>query len=343
MDLENRLDWADNLRALAIILVILIHVTAPIIYKYGAIPESVWWIGNMANSISRFSVPIFLMLTGSFLLNRDYDLNYYIYKRFSKVILPFIFWSLIYICYNLFVELYKGANFSSTDIIDYLLIKFKTRASFHLWYIYVLVGIYLIIPVIRKWIKLSTDKEIVFYLVIWVLIIICDLPFLDKSLPKFDLRYFSGYLGYVILGYFLSHRLKHQKKRIPLFLIIFGIIFTALGTYLLSKYNKIFSPDLYDYLSINVVITSIGVFMFFKNNTYNNLLLKRVLRVISKYSYGIYLIHVIVLGFLSFLNINWNFITPYIGIPLTTILCLVLSILVIMVINKIPYGKFLLG
>jgi len=85
MDLENRLDWADNLRALAIILVILIHVAAPIIYKYGAIPESVWWIGNMANSISRFSVPIFLMLTGSFLLNRDYDLNYYIYKRFSKV------------------------------------------------------------------------------------------------------------------------------------------------------------------------------------------------------------------------------------------------------------------
>ncbi len=323
--------------------VIILHVAAPILYLYGSIPKYDWWLGNIVDSAVRFCVPIFLMLTGALILPRTYELGEFLKKRFSRILIPFLFWSLVYIMYNLF-SWNNDINLSSYEIIKYTINAFKNGAFFHLWYIYLIIGIYLFIPIISKWIINSTKNEITYYVIVWFLVILINLPLLIKYKPALELSYFSGYLGYPVLGYLLTIKFTELKnKAYPILLFTTGFVVTIIGTYYLTKAKGEFHDGFYSYLSPNVMIASIGVFLFFKHSTFNNKNFTNVSRSIGKYSLGIYLAHAIVLDILSKIGISWSFINPIIGIPLTTILCLFISWLTIYSINKIPYGKLISG
>jgi surface polysaccharide O-acyltransferase-like enzyme len=88
--------WLDFVRWIATIAVITIHVAAPYLYKYGSIPMLNWNFYNFIDSLTRFAVPFFVMLSGALLLNRNDSLKDFLFKRFSRVLIPFLFWSIIY-------------------------------------------------------------------------------------------------------------------------------------------------------------------------------------------------------------------------------------------------------
>ncbi|MEJ6979287.1 acyltransferase family protein [Pedobacter sp. P351] len=341
---ENKVFWADNLRAFATISVILLHVSAPILYQYGTIPNRDWWIGNFVDSSVRFCVPVFLMLSGALILPKTYELGVFFRKRISRIFLPFVFWSFIYILYNL-ISKKHGVNLNTVELIQYILIQFRKGASYHLWYIYMIIGIYLFIPIISKWIVNSTKKEISYYIVIWFIVILISLPFLTKIKPEIDLRYFSGFLGYPILGFLLATTRFPEKKikLLSFFLFLTGISITIIGTYLLTKSNGRFYGGFYSFLSPNVIVASTGVFLFLKHFNFKNEWFTNLTKFISKYSYGIYLAHVFVLIHLSKIGISWSFINPLIGIPLTTLLCLIISSIITFLINRSRYGTYISG
>jgi surface polysaccharide O-acyltransferase-like enzyme len=209
-----------------------------------------------------------------------------------------------------------------------------------------IIGIYLFIPIIGKWAQNCLDKEILYFLAIWLFTIFLNQPIISKFKPGIDFTYFTGYLGYLILGYYLSRKsFNNQVKAsiISIIIIALGIVITILGTYIGSNHKGAFYDPFYNYLSPNVLIVSIGVFILFKNEYNYNTKYFKISNFISRYSYGIYLVHIIVISLLYKLGLYWNSLNPIIGIPLTTVLCLVISGGIIYLINKLPFGKYISG
>ncbi len=346
MQQKNKVLWFDNLRVIATIGVIFIHVSSDYVPTSGTISSYDFWVGNIYDSISRFSVPIFVMLSGALLLPKDYGTAVFLKKRLSRLVLPFLFWSLIYILNSLINKIQDGENLNFTQTVKEVFLQIRDGSSLHLWYIYMIIGIYLFIPIIGKWVRNSSEKEILYFLGIWLFTLIFNQPIIEKFKPDIDLSYFSGFLGYLILGYYLTIRSFTNQKlqyRVSSALLLIGLLTTIFGTYLVLYFKNEYVSTFYEALSPNILLLSMGIFLLFKNKDFNNILLVKIRNFICKYSYGIFLVHVLVLSYIDDLGIRWNFINPIIGIPITVFVCLVISSCIIYLINKLPYGEYVSG
>jgi surface polysaccharide O-acyltransferase-like enzyme len=336
--------WITNLRVLATFSVIVLHVTAGILHKYGSATNFNWMVGNIYDSAVRFCVPVFLMLTGTLLLGKEIEINDFLKKRFSRILVPFIFWSCIYIVIKLKTRWQSGEDMSIISLAEYIFIQFRDGAALHLWYVYMVLGIYLFIPVLNKWVMSSTEKELLYFIFIWLFVLIINIPQLVFIKPVIDFSYFSGFIGYPVLGYYLSRFFNYKNTRgFALLFIIAGISVTITGTWLLTKRDSVFNESFYNYLSPNVLLASAGIFLFFKSFENRNNKLNPVINFIAAYSYGIYLSHILVLFYLSKIGIGPLFINPIAGILVTSILCLLASSGIVYLINKLPYGRYISG
>lgn len=351
LTMENKLiikntSYFDVLRVIATIGVIFIHVASNLVSPFGRISQFNWWVGNIFDSSVRFCVPIFVMLSGALLIPKNFRTNEFLKSRMIRVILPFIFFSVIYTLYLIILKYVHGETIMLNGIITFFFDSLRLGSSFHLWYIYMILGIYLFIPVIGKWARVCEENEIRYFLIIWFISILISLPIFSRFRISIDLSYFSGYIGYLILGYYLSIReYKDNKsvKKIALLLISIGILSTAFGTYYLSASINKFSHVFYEYLSPNVLLLAVGVFLFIKNMEIENKTFLRIIVLISRHCYGIYLIHIMVLNFMNKIGLNCDFINPILATPLTVIICLLISFIIISILNKIPYGKYISG
>jgi len=192
-----------------------------------------------------------------------------------------------------------------------------------------IIGLYLFIPILGRWSRNSTEREILYFLILWSCILCFNYPIFSKYKIDFNLSYFSGYAGYLVLGYYLTIKSDFGKLNsitIALIMIGLGITSTIVGTSFASIAAGTFDKTFYEYLTPNVLLLSIGVFVFFKNQPAKNYRLKKLRMNISKYGYGIYFVHILVLMVLNKLGINGALINPIIGVPITTLICLMISL-----------------
>jgi surface polysaccharide O-acyltransferase-like enzyme len=336
--------WLDNLRVFSTLSVIIIHVSFCLFYQYGSIPNSFWYIGLFYDGFARFSVPVFLMISGNLLLGKEEEIHFFIIKRINRIIYPFLFWLSIYIIlnYNYFV-VPEGQNLSYMELLKSVFLILKV-GPYHFWYIYMILGIYLFIPIIRKWVQNSSLNELLYFLIIWFITILFKMPKINILRVSLDLTNFTGYFGYVLLGYYLSRSEFLVGKKttfISVFLIVIGFISTVFLSYNFTV-KQGHSIDFYfDFLTPNVCILAIGVFLLFKSVSFNKK--NNLVSFFSKYSYGIFLIHLLVLNYLARIGIDAKFIHPILGIPITSILCIFISAGIVYGINKIPFGKYISG
>ena len=337
----NRYIYIEYLRVFATLAVIVVHVSGNIVRYFNGV-EDHWWIANCFDSSMRFCVPIFVMLSGALLIPKVESIFVFFYKRLNRILLPFAFWSSIYIGYELFHKLSEG-NITLIATVKLIFIRISLGASYHLWYIYMIIGLYLFMPIIGKWARNSNSREILYFLLIWFTILFIE-PFYPKFINIMELKSFTGFIGYLVLGYYLSSFVGKSKKVniISLLLILLGLAITIFGTYLISVHKNIyiFSNTFYQYLSPNIVIMSIGLFLIIKNNFEHQ---SFIITSIAKYSFGIYLAHVFVLIALTKVGITGNLWNPILGIPFTTILCLFLSCGIVYLISKMPFGIYISG
>ncbi len=158
------LPWADLIRVVATILVVTVHVSGQITNIWGEIPESEWFIANIYGGMARICVPLFFMISGYLLLPRSESLGTFYRKRMPKVVIPFLVWSLVYLgwyCGN-----HPGT--CTPPLIQKLL--FIQGTYYHLWFMYSLIGIYLILPVLRLLVRPEVDRKILWYLIgLWLI------------------------------------------------------------------------------------------------------------------------------------------------------------------------------
>ncbi len=335
--------WIDCIRGIATFMVVFLHSAAPLLYKYKDLPLDYWMAGNIYDSLVRVCVPLFFMISGALLLCKDEPILLFFSKRLKRILIPSMFWSLFFV----FWKAFYGKNLLITPFSFYSLLW--RPSYYHLWFIYVLLGIYLYMPIIRKVIKIYDDSILIYYVFVWFLVasvLFFSDKFGDMSIPIY-FRPFSGYLGYLVLGYLLSKRDYQKRHGICAFLIFIIFTFlTAYGTYLLTVNNEgIFVGYLYGYLTPNVILASISSFILIKYLVHVTRLAHKaflvvLIKSISDCSFGIYFLHTVFLRLLQAGDLGFTlsaFIShPMYSVPLTAIITFVLSYFLVLLLCQVP-------
>lgn len=338
-------NWGNNLKVLASFMVILLHiVSAKVVHFEG---NSFWHYHNFLDSLCRPCVPLFVMLTGSFLLKPDVEIdrNKFLKKRLIRILLPFVLWSVIYIVYNYFLlhsnkDLFFLSKFLTNSVLK--------QSYYHLWYIYMLIGLYLFIPIINPWLSKAKRKDLHYFLIIWLFsVLLINDKFVFTTV---ELRSFSGYLGYMVFGYYLFNFkpafLETYGVWTGIALFIAGLAITYFGVDYFSNVDHVFDSYLfYNNLSLNVIMMATGLYLIFQNAVILNKF-NVVLNLLAVYSYGIYLSHILMLILINTLISSFDIqldINEYVALPLKAVLCLILSFSLTYLINLLPYGKFISG
>ncbi len=346
---NHRIIYADILKIVAIVAVIIIHSSAPLVYTFYSVKLNWWWIGNVFDSAMRWGVPIFIMVSGMLLLNpnKEESPKTFFRKRFSRVLIPFVFWECVYIIWIYKHNIIKNEPLPLLKIIESF-IGIGGPIFYHLWFINLILGLYLLTPIFRIYVKNSDSNNLKYFLILWFItngIVNFTGKFTNLKIGLIDLDFFVGYSGYYVLGYYLSKiKLNKNKTYTVYFLSIISFIITMLGTFLLTKGNNgMYTGYFIEYLSPNVIIMSIGVFILFENINWEKYLenknfIKDNIIVFSSLSFGIYLIHALVLELLSSnilsIKINAMLFNPLVGIPLTALITLLSSFFIIKLLKK---------
>lgn len=338
----DRFEWADNIRGIATISVVLLHIVAGILPFYGKIETNVWWSAHVLDSLVRYSVPAFLMLSGALLFSREESLGSFLKKRLTRVLYPFIFWTFVYLAYDVVRSIMSGHEWTIVSLCRHIYAKFQWGVTWHFWYVYLIVGLYLFFPIVGKWIRNSSKKEIRYFLILWFVVILINLPFVSPFRMNFNLYYFGGYLGYPILGYYLTLiEPKKYYKYISISLAFLGTLGTIYFTYLLTKNKGEFDQYYYEYLSPTVLVSALGIFWFLKDARIKFNPVRKSLKAIGEYSYGIYLGHILIIWQLD--KFQLVFRENVIGAILSTFGVVAISLLLVYLIRKLPLGKYISG
>lgn len=243
----------------------------------------------------------------------------------------FLLWSIFYSLFNRYVLGDEIFNFHK------IIKDIFYGSEYHLWFIYVLIGIYLITPMIRKWIKHATQNEILYFMIIWVITLIIGIPGVKIYFPKIDFSYFSGFLGYFVLGYYLS-QYKSIERSTAVLLIVLGFCITIFGTYFFTLENMKFYEYFYGYLTLNALMVSLGIFIFFNKSLVPNERINLITSKLSNSCYGIYLIHPLVLYLLRFVDVDGFMFSPILSIFMVSLICFFCSFFIISSFKKLKFG-----
>jgi len=352
MDSEtSRIQWLDTLRTMAILAVIIIHVSSPLLNMSYIKNMPYWWTGNIVLSATRFAVPIFLMLSGASMLGKDYKLGEFYKKRVLRVFVPFLFWMVAYWVFRWTMLLPKLQPHDFQNVIKWAVDLFlKEGISKHFWYIYMILAIYLFLPFIGKVLRQLSSNTILFLLLGWIM-----LNFACRSLPINQYCWtadyankFLGYFlhsGYLVLGYYLS-KLPVITPKIRFSAVVIyalSVSVAASFAYYNSKNAHKLELSIYSNLSVNSIIQSIAIFILVKDLCIKNKFILLIQRNISDYSFGIYLVHIIVIGVLFRNGIYWSFAYPLISLPLLAAMVLICSFAILFALRKIPFGRYVAG
>ena len=339
---EIRYEWADFCRVIATLGVIIIHTTGPTIRDFSPPTMTDWISANFLNSITRASVPLFFMLSGTLLLNRNQGKIslYSLVKRVSRLAIPLAVWSTLYLA---------NRSYNTGQPIDIISI-FQKPAMYHLWFVYSLIGVYLLLPFLQAIFDTIKDRKDyqLFFLTIWF-IIVC-LP----NYLKFDIikqvypTGFLGYSGYFIIGAVISHNISKYKNNVKtkiylsITVLIISIISTFLITYFISMESNTAKQIAYKYFSPNVFLSSISSFYLFHFIVLNKKLAK-FFTTLSGHTFVIYLVHIFILSKISWISKSLDVLPVILQITLTSCLTFAIGLLVSYLLRPLPKSKQIFG
>ncbi len=317
---KERINYLDVLRVLACFLVVLCHAGD----KYVVAADGTFHTGWMKILVfTRPCVPLFILLSGTLLLPLKYDTKEFFKRRFSRILIPFLVWSILYVFFPLpGTPVFGGPGNAFTgemNLYAYNLMMIPmnfTKSNVHFWFIYTIIGLYLFMPIVSPWIKQTTQRGMTWFLLAWGITLF--LPYIKLWFPQvwgvcdwneFGMFYnFGGYLGFIVLGIYL-HRynklsaVKSALIGIALFVIGFvltyqGMLFdiSRLNSHIVDKVNdegwKIIENSI-GYMTINVALMTAGTFMIFQKLNFPGKV-AAFFAELSQKSYGLFLAHYII-------------------------------------------------
>ena len=300
--------------------------------------------GMFLSALSYLSAPgvgLFFMISGALILPIKTDLKSFFKKRFSKIFIPVVIWNIIYLLAKSFIY-----NRPVDWLQSILSLPFSASGSPVFWFIYTLMGLYLLSPILSRWLDATSKKELQLYLSIW-LICLCY-PIL-KYIAVIDssntgiLYYFSGYIGYFILGYYLKKYPDSFSWK-----LLMPALFISMITPILIRFLNI-NIDFYDlfwYLSVFVVIQCIGWYKLIQGVNANNLRggIRNFIVILSNLTFGIFLIHIFIMRYFLW---HCDFILQiddyYIQTAAIIILTFIISSICSYILSLLPKAQYIVG
>ena len=233
--------WSDAIRIVAVFSVIVLHNAAAGSEYFGARTVE-WQICNFYNSIVRFAVPVFVMVSGMFLLDpaKEYDIKKLYCTKILRIVTAYLFWSAFYSLISIGGHRQLSGLFGYTGIHNNSIVHSILIGPFHLWFLFMISGLYIVTPFLRVIVK---DERLTLYFFACSLVFVCGtslvnlFPAMRKivelTITRLDVNLLASFSGYYVWGNWLSrHRLQAFVRKI---IYLMGA-FSAIGTVVLNGY-----------------------------------------------------------------------------------------------------------
>lgn len=347
--MRERTCYLDIARVVSMICVIAIHVGAISWYDppYEWYP---WFVYNAWDCVSRFCVPVFLMISGCIFLDpgRDITPKKLYTKYIPRILAAYFFWSALYAVIS---SGFVTQRVLSKEVVQ----KFGESLIFghyHQWYLYIILGLYLVTPALRA---VAANEEATRYFLIlsgivgYLIPTLQQIPVLKGTVrytERIDIAVVTGYIFYYLFGYYIGGRTQSKNEvRIWYLIGLLGLIATCTLTYLTCHYEGYPDIAMHEYGTIHVALYSCGVFVFFKNRFASVDPSSRIMKVVfwlSKLSFAIYLAHdfgLIVFRKIGFVPASFN---AFLSMPILILLDLIISVAIAYCASKIPkWNKYI--
>lgn len=337
---KSRVYELDLIRVTACLMVVLMHSPMPVESDEPALQSLV------ALSTGYFCSPcigLFFMVSGALLLPKAHEALPFLKRRLLKILCPTLIATLFYLAVSHIEK--GGVNGLGHELLS---IPFSAQGVGILWFMYTLIGLYLLAPILNAWLSASRPLvEIKLYFSIWLLTLCYPLIRLFADVNETQtgvLYYFSGYAGYFLLGYIMMHYPNLIRWRwlvFPALLSVISPIVCKLGHVDVDFYSVFW------YLSIFVAIMCI---LWFKAllqwgcKLFGNMRSRSFIELVSNLSFGIYLTHFFIMR-----DVLWNIpfikdISSYILQTATVfIFTSLLSFLICFLISLVRGSEYIIG
>ena len=342
--IKKRETELDILRLMATLAVILTHVCGGPI-KTLSILDVDWQILNCFRAAITWDVPVFVMISGGIFLNprKELSLKVLYCKYIKRLVVAFAFWSAIFQTYY---AVYTTHTSSVTLNWKGFLSEFLI-GPYPFWYLFMLAGVYATIPFLKK---ITTDKKLTEYFLVLFFafqVMLCygqALPGIGYTvssiLGKMDFTFAIGFVGYFVLGYYL--KAYDISKKVEYTLYALGIMLVPLCCYVTTKQSIInmeYTETFSKYLMPNIIIESAAIYTFFVKRVSKINFSERTVKIFSKlteYGFGVYLVHALINELVGLTGWTAVTISPFISVPLLTIIVYGISLIATILIRKIP-------
>lgn len=341
---SDRLLYADGIRAYAAVSVVVIHVAADLVEWFPSLSRSWWWIANIIDTVAGPAVPLFYMLSGMLLLDpaKKEPIRIFLMKRARRVLLPWLAWGIIYLCWRAFFH----GEVMSWRVGIRAFVEGTIYSGFG--FFYGLFGLYLATPILRVYIRNASRRDLNYFLGLWFLLVplagwITSFLGLEVGVKATMGAQFAGYF---VAGHALRGITLNRKQLMFTLPVIAGLAaITSVGTYFLTVQRGRLDTEFYNYLSPNVVLFAVLVFLILKSLPYSQAfakhrLLHSAVIATAASSLGIYFLNQLVpeplkAGRIGIL-LSGMTLHPLIGIPLTTIVAVTFCVIVTHALRRLP-------
>ncbi|MBQ4514707.1 MAG: acyltransferase family protein [Anaerolineaceae bacterium] len=344
--LNKQRDWSlDFLRILSSLLVIMIHTA---MYGwYDTSPRTyTWTVLNFYDTLARPAVPIFFMISGSLLLRKDkIDIKKLWLKNIAHLGVIYFVWVVFYAVTNIGV---KKALADPRLIWDTV---FGPNPQYHLWFLRTLICLYAIAPLLQVLVRSMDGKLFRYFFAIFFVFgllrkTVLEMPFtpawLHNQIVLFEDMELVEFSAYFMLGYFLSQPDAAQRfpKRTLWVVYVVTLLLAAGLNQLIAVIDNWPTQAFYGNFSIPVAVEASCLFLLFRKYFSEVFFSPRTAQLIvriSKSTLFVYLVHVFVIQrlqmYLHFYTTDYNVLF---SVPLMVILVFVLSVLVGIILERIP-------
>jgi surface polysaccharide O-acyltransferase-like enzyme len=344
-----RVPFLDLLRVLACYMVIMVHSGEFFYIGPGdvIIRDHTYGTGVYGSAL-RACVPLFVVASGYLLLPIREATGTFFRRRFTRVLVPFGLWSVVYVFY---FHTYTDLG----SLGQKLLLIGVNWSSGHLWFVYMLLGLYAFAPVISPWLREASAREERWFLLAWGVTLL--LPFVRLYFPEMwgeafwnhigGGYYFSGYLGYFVLGHYLRVHLHLDAVRsrglgAALLALGYGLTYWGFASRLPWAHTI---PELeltWSFPTFNVALMTLGWYLVLKDLPPPGLRTQQWLARLSQLSFGVYLAHILVLEQVH--KLLTGVVPPGLAfIPVQAVLTFLATYALILTLSYLPRSRYLVG
>lgn len=340
--------YADILRIFAAFAVVLLHVSgARLIQTPVGSREFLWAL--FYDCLTRWSVPLFIMLSGMLFLKKDkkLDIKALYTKNVLRLVTAFVFWSFVYNFYTAYAQVRDVGEALKTGF-------FKIPdGAMHTWFIFVIIGLYVVLPFVKRMTQCMTKGEMRYFIVLNFL-----LTFAVKSLSsfevfsqyleyveKFEINTAVGYVGLFVAGHYIDAYESGRTERIFSYLMgVLGFCYMFFTTLHFSEARGLLAEEFMSFKSVGAFMMAFGTMVFVKRifgKKEFSRKAKRKLKNFSKCTFGVYLVHELYLNISTAKGwfVLWEY--PSVGIVIEAFIVFTVSAVTAKIISSLPLGKYI--